>query len=83
MADEELEAYDTDTSTEFVDELTAIRMLVDQDNPGYPGHPKITVICPERSVSLEEINAALSRLRFRAGIPYEHFPDLTFAEYRQ
>ena len=66
----------TDTSTEFVDDRTAVRMIVDQHNSEYPGHPKITVICPTRRLSLEEINAAMSRLRSRAGIPDEDFPDL-------
>ncbi len=66
----------TDTSSEYVDEVTAVRMIVFSYNPGYPGHPKITVICPARRFSLEEINAAMSRLRSRAGIPDEDFPDL-------
>ena len=70
----------TDTSSEYVDEVTTVRMIVDSYNPEYPGHPKITVICPTRRVSLEEINAAMSRLRSRAGIPYEDFPDLRLEE---
>ena len=74
------EEYDTDTSREFVDEVTAIRMIVDQHNPGYPGHPKITVIVSSGRLSLEEINAALSRLRNRAGISDEQFPDLIWQE---
>ncbi len=70
----------TDTSTEFVDEVTTVRMIVDSYNPEYPGHPKITVICPTRRLSLEEINAAISRLRSRAGITAEEFSDLTLGE---
>ncbi len=69
-----------DTSSEFVDEVTTVRMIVDSYNPEYPGHPKITVICPTRRVSLEEINAAISRLRSRAGITAEEFSDLTLGE---
>src|SRR6266705_2930180 len=66
---------------EYTDELTGIRMTIDQDNPRYPGHPKITVICPEgRILSLEQINEALSRLRHRAGVASELFPDVLHSE---
>src|SRR6266704_5141089 len=67
------EAYDATTSSEFVDESTTVRMIVDSYNPEYPGHPKITVIVSDGRLSLEEINVALSRLRSRAGIPDEDF----------
>jgi hypothetical protein len=73
----------TDTSLEFVDEVTAIRMTVGSHNPEFPGHPKITVIVSRGTLSLEEINAALSRLRSRAGVSDEQFPDLTLGEYRR
>lgn len=74
---------ETETSSEFVDEATDTRMIVDSSNPDYPGHPKITVIYPGRWLSLEEMNAALSRLRDRAGVTAEEFPDLTPGEYRR
>lgn len=70
----------TDRFSEFVDEMTATRMILDQHNPEYPGHPKITVILPDQRLSLEAINAALTRLRNRAGITAEDFPDLRSEE---
>ncbi len=67
-----------------LDEETGIRMAVEQDNPEYPGHLKITVICPVNNhLLLEEINAALGRLRTKAGISYEQFPDLVYAQHSE
>jgi hypothetical protein len=70
--------------TEYTDELTGILMRIDHDNPEYPGHPKISVICPEPSTfsafSIQQVNEALHRLRRLARVPYEQFPDITLKE---
>jgi len=69
----------TGTSSGYIDGITGTQMQIESDNPEYPGHPKISVVFPEqRTLTLEELNAALSRLRARAKLPYEELPDLVF-----
>ena len=59
---------------EYADELTGVRLTVEYDNPKYPGHPKITVMCPEHNIlSIEQVNGAIGRLVRRTGIAYPLF----------
>ncbi|HZU01544.1 MAG TPA: hypothetical protein VFA10_17885 [Ktedonobacteraceae bacterium] len=57
---------------EYTDELTGVRLLIEKENPAYPDHPKMTVICPHNfDGKHEKINEAMLRLQIRAGIPPE------------
>jgi hypothetical protein len=62
--------YDLVTPSEYIDRATRVRMLIEQDNPGYPDHPRVTITYPEgHQLTFEQANAAIWRLSTLAGLP--------------
>ncbi len=41
---------------EYTDESTGVQLIVEKDNPDYPGYPKLTIICPKQVSSIDVIN---------------------------
>lgn len=57
---------------EYEDVQTGTRLIVENDNPGYPDIRKLTIVCPKDcTLSIEEINETMTRLQDRADIPVE------------
>lgn len=72
-SDQIIDYFQGHTDKEYTDEQTSVRLIVEQNNPGFPGHPKLTITCPVQHIlSLEEINEAMDRLQSRAGISPQH-----------
>ena len=58
---------------EYLDVHTGVRLIVKHDNPEYPEHPLITIICPpDHTLSIEQINEAMQRLQSSAGLSPQH-----------
>ncbi len=56
---------------EYTDESTGVQLIVEKDNPDYPGYPKLTIVCPKQ-VSIDVINDAVARLQDMAAIAPQH-----------
>jgi hypothetical protein len=57
---------------EYTDELTGVKLVVEKDNPDYPGYPKLTIVCPKQVSSIDVINDAVARLQDVAAIAPQH-----------
>jgi len=57
---------------EYTDESTGVRLIVEKDNPDYPGYPKLTIVCPKQVSSIDVINDAVVRLQNMAAIAPQH-----------
>jgi len=57
---------------EYTDESTGVQLIVEKDNPDYPGYPKLTIVCPKQISSIDVINDAVARLQNMAAIAPQH-----------
>jgi len=67
---------------EYIDESTGVKLIVEEDNPGFPGIPRLILVCPQQVLPLSAINDAAARLQNTAGISQNRIPLLIWADKR-